>query len=153
MPARRLRSSRALNRHVLDVAFAAPQVVAHRMMRMALAGDTPSARDRAEFDRMIGEKLIAFHESWFAMYWASARIGQQLALSMLQATAFPWATGASWSMTPHAAWQKASADILRAGLAPIRRRTVGNAKRLRRTGVASRSRKPGIAGGIGAQSR
>jgi hypothetical protein len=152
MPARRSRGSRALNRHALEVAFAAPQVIAHRVARMALAGESPSARDRAEFDRMIGEKLVAFHESWFAMYWEAVRASQQLATSTLQAMASAWVPGAS-SQATRAAWQKAAADILRAGLAPIRRRTVGNAKRLRRTGAASRSRKPGIAGGIGAQSR
>ena len=138
MPARRLRSSRALNRHVVDVAFAVPQVIAHRMMRLALAGASPSARDRAEFDRMIGEKLVAFHESWFAMYWAAVRASQQLTVSMLQAMAFPWAAGVSARARGRAAWPKAAADILGAGLAPIRRRAVGNAKRLRRSGVAAR---------------
>jgi hypothetical protein len=120
------------------------------MMRIALAGESPSARDRAEFERMIGEKLMAFHEAWFAMYWATVRAGLQFSSSMLQAMMFPWGAGPWAARVPsrataasgaalQAAWQKAAAEIAGAGLAPIRRRAVGNARRLgRSTGAARR---------------
>jgi hypothetical protein len=39
-----------------ELAAAATQVVAHRVTRMVLAGPNPSARDRNEFKRMVGEK-------------------------------------------------------------------------------------------------
>ena len=41
---------------VLDLGIAAPQVVAHRLARMALAGPVPSARDQKEFAGMVLEK-------------------------------------------------------------------------------------------------
>ena len=50
-----------------ELAISVPQVVAHRMARMALAGSPLSARDRREFTGMVNEKLVAFWQSWFAM--------------------------------------------------------------------------------------
>jgi hypothetical protein len=40
------RSSDLLARQATELAMAVPQVMAHRLTRMALAGATPSARDR-----------------------------------------------------------------------------------------------------------
>ncbi len=54
-------------RQATDLAVAAPQVVAHRLTRMAMAGANPSARDRREFTRMVSEKQTAFQQSWAAM--------------------------------------------------------------------------------------
>ena len=67
MPKRRSRSKTALAAQVTDLAFSVPQVVAHRMARMASAGSNPSARDRDEFYLMGAEKVAAFYESWAAM--------------------------------------------------------------------------------------
>ena len=50
-------------RQATDLAVAAPQVVAHRLTRMAMAGANPSARDRREFTRMVSEKQTAFQQS------------------------------------------------------------------------------------------
>ena len=61
------RRSRALAAQLFDLGLAVPQVLMHRMTRMALAGSRPSARDRREFERMSAEKVAAFYESWSAM--------------------------------------------------------------------------------------
>ena len=63
MPARR-RPSASLSAKTTELALAVPQVVAHRLLRMAHAGPHLSARDRKEFARMIAEKNSAFAESW-----------------------------------------------------------------------------------------
>ena len=101
MPRRRLP---AIARHSTGLALAVPQVVAHRMMRMWLAGPSPSQRDRAEFHRMWVEKPMAFYESWNAMTLEMWRANMGLAVRV-------------WS----------------AGLAPVHRRAAANARRLRRT--------------------
>jgi len=111
-----------------------PGVVAHRVVRMALAGPSPSARDRREFHLMGAEKLAAFQESWLNMSFATLRTNQQLALSALHSFWFPWLAernrGSSASL-----WQQAAHGLLCQGLAPLHRRAVANAKRLSRTTV------------------
>ncbi len=66
MPSRRTRKTQSIMTAV-ELAFAVPQVVAHRVTRMALAGPTLSERDRKEFQRMGAEKAAAFNASWNAM--------------------------------------------------------------------------------------
>jgi hypothetical protein len=107
-----------------ELGFAAPQVIAHRLARMALAGPTISARDRKEFTGMVTEKQAAVAQAWVGMFAEGVRLQQQFALSLL--------TGA----TPrtHAPRAKSAASrIASAGLAPIHRKAVANAKRLART--------------------
>jgi hypothetical protein len=124
------RRSRKLSTQMSELAFAAPQVVAHRMTRMALAGAHPSARDRREFALMSSEKRAAFNESWLAMGLQAWRAQQQMALACWQAAWMPW-TG---SRAPSAAqWQNAALGVLGQGLKPVHRRAVANAKRLGRT--------------------
>jgi len=105
----RRRRSKALAAQTVDLAFAVPQVVAHRMARMAMAGSTPSARDRREFYRMGTEKVAAFNEAWAAM-------AMQTWLSL-------------WFPTH---LSNAALDILGKGITSIRRRAVANARRLGR---------------------
>ena len=100
-------------------------------MRMALAGASPSARDRSEFRRMGTEKIAAFTESWNAMAVEAVRANQQLALSCMQAFWFPWAR-------PRRRARRTALGILGAGMAPVHRRALANAKRL---GRASRRRR------------
>jgi hypothetical protein len=128
MPSRRRRSSPTLAAQSAALAVAVPQVVAHRLTRLALAGPKPSARDRREFHRMGAEKISAFQESWYAMAAESWRIQMQVA----QAFWFPWL--AAGRGRP---WQSGSAAraILGSGLAPVRRRAVANARRLQRTAL------------------
>ena len=64
--------------------LAAPQVVAHRLGRMAVAGPRPSAQDQREFHRMGAEKLAAFGEAWQAMTLQMLKSNQQLAASMMR---------------------------------------------------------------------
>jgi hypothetical protein len=106
-----------------ELAFAAPQVVAHRLSRMARAGATPSARDRKEFAGMVLEKQLAFAQAWTAMFAESIRWQQSLALSLL----------AGATPRQHAARAASAATRLAAsGLAPVHRKAVANAKRLAR---------------------
>jgi len=88
MSGRRGRSSRA-TRQAIELAFAVPQVVAHRALRLANAGPAPSVRDQREFWLMGFEKALAFNQSWYAMFAEAGRINQQIALSALRAVWFP----------------------------------------------------------------
>jgi hypothetical protein len=107
-----------------ELGLAAPQVIAHRLTRMTLAGPVLSARDRKEFAGMVIEKQVAIAAAWTAMLAESVRWQQTLALSFL--------TGAS--ARQHAARAKsAAARLAGSGLAPVHRKAVANAKRLART--------------------
>lgn len=130
MPSRRRRSS--LPVQLAELGLAAPQVVAHRLWRLAAAGVSPSARDRREFARMVHEKTAAFGEAWWAMAWQAVHLQQALWLS--------W-----WSAGPLAATQpgakralerrlrRGARSIAASGLAPVHRVAVANARRLART--------------------
>jgi hypothetical protein len=119
-----------------ELMLAAPQVVAHRLGRMAVAGHRPSAKDQREFQRMGTEKLAAFGEAWQAMTLQMLKSNQQLAASMMRS----WWPGAAVrsgkTATPlvqaAAQWQQATLDILGQGIRPVHRRAVANAKRLGR---------------------
>ena len=107
-----------------ELAFAAPQVIAHRLTRMPLAGGALSARDRKEFTGMVMEKQAAAAQAWMGMFAEGVRFQQQFALSLLTLA------------TPreHAARAKTAASrIASTGLAPFHRKAVSNAKRLART--------------------
>ena len=67
MAIRRRRRTKSLAAQTFELGMAAPQVIAHRMARMAAAGTPLSARDRAEFQRMSIEKLAAVNEAWTAI--------------------------------------------------------------------------------------
>jgi hypothetical protein len=107
-----------------ELGLAAPQVIAHRLTRMALAGPTISARDRKEFSGMVMEKQAAVAQAWMGMFAQGVRLQQQLALSLF--------TGATPSQ--HVARAKdAASRMASTGLAPFHRKAVANAKRLART--------------------
>jgi hypothetical protein len=133
MSSRPRRSKKALAVQTAELAFAAPQVVAHRLARMALAGHTPSARDRREFGLMGAEKLAAMHESWTAMWLESLRAQQQMSLSLMSSMWFPWAGPRVTPRASAARLQRAALGVMGQGLAPVHRRAVANAKRLGRT--------------------
>jgi hypothetical protein len=119
----------AMGQQMMELACAVPQVVAHRVTRMALAGPTPSPRDRREFQRMGNEKVLAFQQSWVAMLTQAALGQQRLALAMMQAWMWPWGGGGPAA----SAWLQEGQAVLHKGLAPVHRRAVANAKRLRGT--------------------
>ena len=129
MPHRHRRHATRLATQATQLTLAIPEVVARRVVRMALAGSSPSAADREEFFRMSAEKVSAFYESWNGMYLAAWRANLQLFLS-----GPAWST--VWLRQGHRAGsakvQRMALDILASGVAPIHRRAVDNAKRLRR---------------------
>jgi hypothetical protein len=126
--ARRSRRSKSLAAQTVDLGFAVPQVIAHRVARMMVAGGSPSARDRRELHRMGTEKILAASEAWNAMAIQAALENQKLALSFMQSLWFPWARRQSAAMQ----LSNAALDVLGKGMAPVRRRAVANARRLGR---------------------
>jgi hypothetical protein len=83
MPSRRRRNLPFVVRQSAGLALAVPEVMAHRLTRLWLAGPRPSQRDRDEFYRMGAEKLAAFYESWNAMFLEAYRVSLGLAFSPL----------------------------------------------------------------------
>jgi hypothetical protein len=133
MSTRRTRKPKSLAAHTIALGIAAPQVIAHRVARMAMAGASPSARDRKEFHRMGTEKMIALNEAWSAMAFEAFRANQTLALSYMQSLWFPWVSPKSSVRSASRQLNDAALGVLGKGMAPIRRRAVANAKRLGRT--------------------
>jgi hypothetical protein len=121
MTIRRRRKSSSLALQTFQLGVAAPQVVAHRMARMMIGGGSPSARQRRELQRMGTEKILAFNEAWSAMAMQAVLENQKLALSAMQTFWFPTSRELG----------DAYLGILGKGVAPIRRRAVANARRLR----------------------
>jgi hypothetical protein len=115
-----------------ELAIAAPQVVAHRLTRMAIAGPVLSARDKKEFRSMMQEKQMAFVQSWMAMAIEAARIQQSLLMSWLSPSRMlsPWspAAGAKTATLLRGAALRVAAK----GLAPVHSKAVSNARRLRK---------------------
>ncbi len=132
MPSRS-RKTKSVVTQAAELAFAVPQVVAHRVTRMAMAGPTPSGRDRKEFARMVAEKNTAFAQSWQAMATQAVLGNQSLALSMLRTAWSPasWGKPAAAKLVSQA--QGAALGVLSKGMSPVHRKAVANAKRLART--------------------
>lgn len=134
MPTRSSSSPAALALQAAELAVAVPQVVAHRVTRMAIAGASPSPRDRKEFTRMVAEKNTAFMASWQAMAAQAMVANQAFAATLLRSMwTSPWR-----APTPVAAitqMQHAALGVLGKGMAPVHRKAVANAKRLSRTSL------------------
>jgi hypothetical protein len=128
MPARRQRNPQALMAKAAELAFATPQVVAHRVTRMAMAGTSPSPRDSEEFHRMGQEKAEAFSESWNAMAKQAMVANQALTVSWLHSMWSP-PTASAVAVQLH----NAALGVIGKGMDPVHRRAVANAKRLSRT--------------------
>ncbi|MBI5278364.1 MAG: hypothetical protein HY854_18130 [Burkholderiales bacterium] len=111
------RKSSRLSRQATELAVAVPQVIAHRLTRMGMAGAFPNARDRREFHGMGREKVVAFWQSWFAMGWAVVRASQLAWIATLQGARVPLVD---------------ANDLLSKGLAPVHRKATSNARRLAR---------------------
>jgi hypothetical protein len=129
---RRRRKFKPLAVQAAELAFAVPQVIAHRATRMAMAGASPSARDRKEFRRMGTEKVAALTESWNAMAVQTFLANQQLAISCMQSFWFPWRSPKASAKSASRRLSNAALGILGEGMAPIHRRAVANARRLGR---------------------
>ena len=133
MPVRRVHKSKSLARKAAELAIAAPQVVAHRVTRLALSGPALSERDRKEFHAMGAEKAEAFSQAWNAMFAQAARSNQSLASAWLRALVSPPGKGAATATHLAAQWQGAALSVLGKGMAPVHRKAVSNARRLART--------------------
>lgn len=133
MSTRFTRKSKSLATQTIELGIAVPQVIAHRVARMAISGASPSARDRKEFHRMRNEKIAAVNEAWNASTVQAFRVNQQLTLSFMQSLWFPWVRPKPSVKSASRQLRKAALSILGAGMAPVRRRAVANAKRLGRT--------------------
>jgi hypothetical protein len=122
--------SQMLAAEMTQLAFAVPQVVAFRLVRMALAGPTPSPRDQAEFRLMSEEKWEAFAESWRDTALAAANASSAASFVLAESL---WPLSGQRRPSPAdiaTQWQRTTLSILGKGLAPMRRRAVANAKRL-----------------------
>jgi hypothetical protein len=133
MASRRTRAKSSLAQQAAELALAVPQVVAHRMTRMALAGAHPSPRDRKEFARMVAEKNEAFGAAWQAMTVHGARAQQAFGASLFAPSSRSPAAGGPRRRARWPQLQHATLGILGKGLGPVHRKAVANAKRLART--------------------
>jgi len=124
------RKTRSIAFQTAQLALAVPQVMAHRLTRLALAGPTPSARDRKEFALMSAEKTDAFAASFNNMALQTLRAQQQLAFSCMRSM---WSPTFWTSASAARELQGAALGILDKGMTPVRRKAVANAKRLART--------------------
>jgi len=111
------RNTQRLARQATELAVAVPQVVAHRLTRMAIAGPVPNARDRREFYNMGQEKVHAMWQSWFAMGWAMVEAMQQAWIAALQGARVPL-------LDVH--------HVMARGMEPVHRKATANARRLAR---------------------
>lgn len=133
MPNRARRPSKSTSTKLAELAVAVPQVVGHRVARMALAGPVLSARDRKEFDRMVAEKGVAFQDAYKAMLVQSTRANQALASAVFQSFWAPAARGRPTVAKATSQFQQAALGVLGKGLGPVHRKAVANAKRLAKT--------------------
>jgi hypothetical protein len=129
MPSRRRSRASDLATQTVELGLAVPEVVAHRIGRMLLAGTAPSAREREELFRMSAEKVWAFYEAWNGIMLAVWRTNLRLFLSAsVSSPPWPGVSHGRWRRT----LQRTAIDILSSGVAPIHRRAVANARRLRK---------------------
>jgi hypothetical protein len=131
--ARSIRKSKSLVAKSVELAVATPRVVAHRATRAALAGPHLSNRDRKEFRMMVAEKRVAFMQSWSAMAAQMVRSNQALTAAMLRSSLTPFTYSRHSAANMSKLLQSAAIGVLAAGLAPVHRKAVANARRLART--------------------
>ena len=123
-----------LQSQALEISIASPQVISHRLQQFAAAGLSPDSKDIAEFNRMIAEKQLAFFQSWSAMTMQVFTVQQTLWQHAMQTAVAPWtfATPQSLGQTATRDLQRGTLQILNRGLAPVRKKAVANARRLKR---------------------
>jgi len=126
------RSRKSMSLKAAELAAAVPQVVAHRLTRLAMAGPTLSVRDRKEFQRMVAEKNAAFGEAWSAMGRQTLHAQQAMAVSLWQSMWLP-ALGGKAPTALATQMHRAALAIAGKGLGPVHRKAMANAKRLART--------------------
>lgn len=137
------RAASQAQQKALDLSIAAPQVVAHRLTRMALAGPVPSARDQKEFTGMVLEKQLAFAQAWWGAWNAALQGPWSMAWSTWQTALSGGMLGSSpWDMWKLAERSSAPmAQVVNAALTPIERKASSNARRLAQTPLVPAPRK------------
>lgn len=130
MPAKRRKASKSAATKSAELAFAVPQVIAHRVARMALASPSPSERDRREFSRMFSEKQVAFSQAWVTMATEAFRAHQSIAMSLWSSFMFPRPMTQASTVAIAKQVRNATNSIMSKGISPIHRTAVANAKRL-----------------------
>jgi hypothetical protein len=133
MATRRTRKAKSLTVKSMELALSVPQVVAHRVTRMTLAGPKLSDRDSKEFQMMVSEKHAAFAQAWCGMAMHTFRANQLFAATMLRFLFTPFAYNKPSAASAVAQFQNAAIGVLKKGLAPIHRKAVSNARRLAKT--------------------
>lgn len=124
-------TARKAARQFIDLSIAAPEVIAHRMVRMASAGGVLNGADRQELSRMSLEKWEAVWLAWVAMGTAGAAFWMRMATSWS-----PWPATAH-PMSSHHTLEGLLGQITTAGLAPYVRMAKANRRRLRRRVTSS----------------
>lgn len=126
-----MRRRNSLQHELTTLALTAPQVVAHRSLRMLWAADPQSPEHLREARRMVDEKLAAAQDGWLAMAGGLAawqwRSWMELATWYWQ----PW-SGPHPALGMARQWQEGTAQLLSQGLAPARRKVRANLRRLQR---------------------
>ena len=133
MPSRRKHKTKPLIAKVTELAFAAPQVVAHRVTRMAIAGPSLSERDRRSSNAWVPRKRPHSASSWNAMVKQALRANQALTVSFLRSFWSPSFNAKPSASAVAAQLHSATLGVLGKGMAPVHRKAVANAKRLART--------------------
>jgi len=132
MSIRTTRNAKSIVAKSTELALAVPQVVAHRVARMANAGPTLSARDLKEFNGMVAEKHVAFAQAWQAMATHTMLASQAMVFSFARSFWSP--TRARNTPAKVAAQVRGLAlGVLGKGLAPVHRKATANARRLGRS--------------------
>lgn len=138
------RQATRLGQQMTEMMIAAPQVVAHRTARMCMGGAVPNSRDSREFKAMGEEKVAAFSESWQAMASQAMTSQMQIVATLTQ---MAYQQSSLWWMPFGASrgvstadmtqlgnqMQSAAMQIASKGMAPVRKRAMANAKRLKTT--------------------
>lgn len=120
-----------------ELMFSTPQVVTHRLARLMTPGAGVGRRDQREFHRMSAEKFAAFGESWNDMALQILKANQQMARAFMFGSWFPVraSSGAGLYQSFYCAaaqMQSSTLQVINSGVAPVRKRAVANAERLRR---------------------
>jgi hypothetical protein len=122
----RQQKQKQIRQKTADIMASSPIVIANRLARFASPGAVTNVKDQAEFQRMGAEKVAAFYESWNAMGLEVMRVQQEWAYQ----SAFAWwpqhAAAKAWPSPVEAALR-----VIDEGLAPVHRRAVANARRLK----------------------
>ncbi|MDR2335242.1 hypothetical protein H9K76_11405 [Diaphorobacter ruginosibacter] len=113
-------------RQLAELSIAAPNVIAHRVTRMAMASPThPSRRDQKEFIGMVQEKQVAFAKAWWTLSLEISKAQQAFFWSMLRG---PQALTQQVTQMPQTLER-----ITARSVAPIHRKAVQNSRRLSKT--------------------